>query len=64
MLPSSKAWSLVTTFDENYTILLFNSRCEELTGLSRSQAIGRKWCLWHAAPAGAGACGDPTRHCP
>jgi PAS domain S-box-containing protein len=38
-----KAGSLVTTFDESCTILLFNSRCEELTKLSRSQAIGQKW---------------------
>jgi PAS domain S-box-containing protein len=38
-----KAWSLVTTFDEAGTILLFNRRCEELTGLTREQAIGRSF---------------------
>jgi PAS domain S-box-containing protein len=34
----------VTTFDEHGTILLFNRRAEELTGLDRGEAIGRNWC--------------------
>jgi PAS domain S-box-containing protein len=38
-----KAWSLVTTFDERARVLFFNPRCEELTGIDRSQAIGRNW---------------------
>jgi PAS domain S-box-containing protein len=37
------AWSLVSTFDENGTILLFNSRCEELTGVKRERAVGANW---------------------
>ena len=35
--------SLVTTFDENGTVLFFNSRCEELTGIPRANAIGRNF---------------------
>ncbi len=38
-----RAWSLVTTFDEQGTVRFFNSRCEELSGLARAQAIGRPW---------------------
>lgn len=38
-----KGSSLVTTFDEELSILLFNSRAEELTGLGRAQALGRSW---------------------
>jgi PAS domain S-box-containing protein len=38
-----KAWSLVTTFDEHGVVLFFNSRSEELTGLTRAQAIGQRW---------------------
>jgi PAS domain S-box-containing protein len=36
-----KAWSLVATFDEAGTLLLFNRRCEELTNIPREHAIGR-----------------------
>jgi PAS domain S-box-containing protein len=37
------AWSLVSTFDEGGTVLLFNSRCEELTGVKRERAVGSSW---------------------
>jgi len=38
-----KAEALITTSDTRGRILLFNSRCEDLTGLSRQQAAGRDW---------------------
>jgi PAS domain S-box-containing protein len=38
-----KGWTLVTTFDEDLRVLLFNPRCEELTGLTQVQAIGASW---------------------
>lgn len=35
--------ALVTTFDPNGAIFLFSRRCEELTGISRTEASGRDW---------------------
>jgi PAS domain S-box-containing protein len=46
---------LITTVDAEQRILLFNRRCEELTGLDRAAAQGRLW------PAVFGAPGDLDR---
>ena len=37
------SWTLVATADAEGRILVFNKRCEELTGLSRAEALGRDW---------------------
>ncbi len=38
-----KADALITTFDHDGRVLLFNATCERLTGLSRDQAQGLRW---------------------
>lgn len=38
-----KSQALVNTIDVEGHILLFNRRCEELTGLSRAEAAGQPW---------------------
>jgi len=45
-----KAGALITTADEQGRILLFNSLCEELTGLGRVEAVGRPWTEVFGAP--------------
>lgn len=44
-----KSQALVNTMDVEGRILLFNRRCEELTGLSRIEAAGRPWLELFAA---------------
>jgi PAS domain S-box-containing protein len=38
-----KAEALISTFDASGAVLLFNRRCEEMTGLTRAQAAGKSW---------------------
>ena len=35
--------ALISTFEASGAIVLFNRRCEEATGLSRSEVLGRSW---------------------
>lgn len=44
-----KCHALVNTIDVDMRILLFNRRCEEITGLSRVEAAGRPWLELFAA---------------
>src|SRR5262249_3934781 len=42
--------ALVATFDAEGKILLFNHRCERVTGIDRRAAAGRSWCDLFVAP--------------
>ena len=46
-----KGEALITTIDAAGCILLFNAKCEAVTGVSRDQAAGRRWLDLFAAPA-------------
>jgi PAS domain S-box-containing protein len=36
-------WSLLCALDEDGRVVLFNRRCEELTGIARERAVGQSW---------------------
>src|SRR5262249_42153387 len=42
--------ALITTFDADGRIMLFNRCCEQTTGLKRRNAAGRHWCDVFVAP--------------
>jgi PAS domain S-box-containing protein len=46
-----KAEALITTFDHHGRVLLFNGKCERLTGLSRTAAHGASWLEIFVHPA-------------
>jgi PAS domain S-box-containing protein len=46
-----KGEALITTIDASGCILLFNAKCEEVSGLSRAEAAGRAWLDLFVAPA-------------
>ena len=45
------SWTLVSTTDAFGRILVFNKRCEELTGLTRAEARGRDWFALFVEPS-------------
>ena len=46
-----KGEALITTIDASGCILLFNAKCEAVTGVSRSAASGRPWLDLFASPS-------------
>lgn len=46
-----KGEALITTIDEDGCILLFNAKCEAVTGVPRALATGRHWLDLFAAPS-------------
>jgi len=46
-----KGEALITTIDAAGGILLFNAKCEEVTGVARAAAAGRPWLELFAPPA-------------
>jgi PAS domain S-box-containing protein len=46
-----KAEALITTMDSDSRVLLFNTKCERVTGLARASALGASWLTLFVPPA-------------